>query len=197
MVTPLRKLVLWCEVMAIVVLCLLCLAQAKNHMITGRGQVRVQKKRTLSSSYKTKYYAITNSWKEAKKSRSIASVMGHLVSRSFQEIMSCPPVFQHLAKQRASAYLEKYFLQEELAKSHGKAPSGHEAEFQYRVRAALDHELAAKREAFRGLDYKMSFLLAGVKKEPGTEEAPSWSPCRLRQLRMSLGPRIRTVYFAA
>lgn len=127
----------------------------------------------------------------------MASVMSHLVTSSFQEISLCPPLFQHLAKERASAYLEKYFLQEEMGKTHGQAPPGHEPEYQYRVRAALDHELASKREAFRVLDYKMAFLLHAEKREPGKEVAPSWAPCRLRGLMVAMGPKIRTVTLAS
>ena len=151
-----------------------------------------RKKRSLSISYKEKYYPLTTAWKEAKKSKTLASLMGQLVHGSFQEIFSTPPAFQPLAKERATAYLESFFLQEALSRGTGKAPSDHQAEYQQRVKVALSHEVAAKKEAYRILDYRMAFLLHREKREPGKAQAPSWAPGRTKELLMAMAPRLRT-----
>jgi len=163
----------------------------------GPGSGGVRKRRTLSNSYKEKYYTITSTWKDAKRAKIMASTLGHLVLNSFQEISSCPPIFQHLAKGRARAYLERYFLQDEMSRPHVQAPSEHGPEYHYRVRVALDHLMSSKREAFRVLDYKLAFLLHGEKREPGKEVAPSWAPCRIRQQMVTMGPKIRTVFLTS
>lgn len=152
----------------------------------------VKRKRSLSLSYKEKYYPITNAWKEAKKSKTLASLMGQLVHGSFQEIFSTPPCFQVLVKERATAYLENFFLQEAISKGTGSPPSDHQAEYQQRVRVAFSNEVAVKREAFRILDYRMAFLLNGEKKESGKAQAPSWAPGRTKELLMAMAPKLRT-----
>lgn len=136
---------------------------------------------------------MTTIWKEAKKQQTRSILMGHLVKASFEELSSTPPAFQRPAKIRASAYLEYYFIQVAAGKGFGQGPPGHEIEFNRRAMVAMDQVLAASREAYKIADYRLTFLLKGLKKEQGVLEAPSWAPERLKQQMKSLGPQIRTV----
>lgn len=134
---------------------------------------------------------MTSAWKEARKQKNKEASLGHLVKASFQELASIPMHFNQAAKLRSLAYLEFYLLQEALGNSLGKGPQGHQEEYNHRVKVALDQELAAKKEAYRIADYRLSFLLLGAKKEGSTFDHPAWAPASLQQQLKTLGPKIR------
>ena len=146
--------------------------------------VKVQGKRKRTHSQEA--YLKMSSWKDAKRQQAKGALMGNLVKASFEEVSSTPVTFQAVAKERALAYMECYFLQEAIGNTMGrKPPLGHELEFFHRIKVALDHRLAAKKEAFRIVDYRMAFLLAGAKNEQGFFDAPSWPQ---RSCRCSANP---------
>lgn len=152
-----------------------------------------KRKRTLSTTYKEKYYLLTFNWKEAKKNKAKAALLGHLVIGSFQELSSTPAEFSEAAKARAIAFLEYYFLEEAGGQSYGEGPSKHLLEYHHRVKVSLDHEILIKREAYRRADYRFAFLMAGAPKGTTKCDPPVWAPTALLLQMRSMGPKIRTV----
>lgn len=150
-------------------------------------------KQKRSEASKAKGAARTALWKEVKKEQGKASLLGHLILESFQEVTSSPPRLQVLAKGKASAFLEYHFFQEALARPIGQPPNGHCAEYQHRVNAAINIEIAAKWEAYRSLCYKFAYLEHGILQTPGQEQMPKWAPGRVQQQLKSMGPKLRTV----